>query len=147
MRFKNIGQLTVQLTKPEFDAGIFNQPMLSTGDIIFPNYLAPKNYNLLPNISGNLEREDAERLHRHMVKEPYVVVGANLYRAKIINTMDIRQWSFYDLPVYHFVKKRNYNKYIAQQLADNHRIDYLVAREQKVFDKSITLGLIEIVLK
>lgn len=147
MRFKHVGTIDIRITKEEERCGLYETPVLNALEIIKPKFDEPK--------KTEFERRQfskkrdfytiafRDRIYKHMVQEPYILVSINSHPYAIYENNDVRKRVIRTQNFYYFVKKRNYAKYVTQALKGDERIDYIIARDQQVFDKALSLGLIE----
>lgn len=159
MPFKNVGTFEVRITEKERKNGMYSTPELSVGDKILIKKSTPEGKVRFRGVTASIWSEMRtyvidqntrsengvtslsglyQKLNGPLAKEQYVVVRVLEYRFA-----DPGARTTHRETVYHLVKKRNYNKYIVQSLADNHRIDYVIARRQQELDKALNLGFIE----
>lgn len=156
--FKNIGTFEICITEKEKQFKIYDVPALTVGDKVLILKSSPKNATPiglanyeLPRLNTYAQRvmqlSTRRRLSTPLVCEPYVLINIEKYTRMVATKVDPKKWfSPYkteEETVYHFVKKRNYNKYIVQALVDTQKIDYIVARPQQLIDKALNLGFIK----
>jgi hypothetical protein len=143
MLFKQVGKLSTALTELEVLNGLYAVPRLKVLmqiKLCKPEIESTDRWPIGPRGIGSkripASKYFIEKYVKPMALEVYYVV-------KITQT-DIYNRDGTFSYAYHFVKARNYKKYVANCLLDKPKKDYCVIRECSHVDKAINLGFINI---